>query len=130
MAILARFILLPEDALLMLTLSMRQAGALSRQTHNKFTKCLKNVKIVDFHNCIWNRHRKCIQISTNMPRIKYGIILFHECIKMFKCPLLFSSDEVKQRLHLQRISGCKLSPGNSPPHVAAYVPGVKVNYHL
>ncbi|XP_072033721.1 eukaryotic translation initiation factor 2A-like [Amphiura filiformis] len=34
-------------------------------------------------------------------------------------------DEVKQRLHLQRVTGCTLSPGNSPPNVAVYVPGVK-----
>ena len=29
----------------------------------------KNVKIVEFHDHIWNHHEKCIQKSTNMPGI-------------------------------------------------------------
>ena len=32
-------------------------------------KMLRNVRIVEFHYCIWNHHAKCIQISTNMPGI-------------------------------------------------------------
>ena len=28
-----------------------------------------NVNIVEFHDRIWNHNEKCIQISTNMPRI-------------------------------------------------------------
>ena len=31
------------------------------------TKMVKKVKIVEFHDHIWNHHEKCIQISTNMP---------------------------------------------------------------
>ena len=40
----------------------------SRQVQN-YTKCSKNVNILEFHDHIWNRHEKCIQISTNMPSI-------------------------------------------------------------
>ena len=29
----------------------------------------KNAQIQTFHDHIWNRHEKCIQISTNMPGI-------------------------------------------------------------
>ena len=32
----------------------------------------ENVKIIEFHYFIWNDHRKCIQINTNMPCI--GIV--------------------------------------------------------
>ena len=35
----------------------------------------KNVNIVEFHDYIWSRHEKCIQISTNMPSI--GLVI-HE----------------------------------------------------
>ena len=34
-----------------------------------FNKFVKNVKIVEFRDHIWNQHKKCIQISTNMPGI-------------------------------------------------------------
>ena len=27
----------------------------------------KNVNILEFGDCIWNHHEKCIHISTNMP---------------------------------------------------------------
>ena len=33
----------------------------------------KNVKIVEFHDHIWNHHKKCLQISTNMP--SFGLII-------------------------------------------------------
>ena len=33
------------------------------------TNFVKNVKIVEFHDYIWNHREKCIQISTNMPGI-------------------------------------------------------------
>ena len=48
-------------------LCTRQASADDRS--NKLTNFVKNVKIVEFHDLIWNHHEKCIQISTNMPGI-------------------------------------------------------------
>ena len=33
------------------------------------TKFVKNVKMMEFHDHIWNHHEECIQISTNMPGI-------------------------------------------------------------
>ena len=44
------------------------AGECRRQV-KKLTKFVKNVKIVECHDHIWNRNEKCIQISTNMPSI-------------------------------------------------------------
>ena len=38
-------------------------------TGKQIDKFLKNVNIVEFHDHIWNRNEKCIQISTNMPGI-------------------------------------------------------------
>ena len=38
-------------------------------------KLVKNVKIPEFHDHIWNHKEKCIQISTNMPGI--GLVI-HE----------------------------------------------------
>ena len=38
-------------------------------TVQKCHKNLKNLKIVEFCDNIWNHHEKCIQISTNMPGI-------------------------------------------------------------
>ena len=38
-------------------------------TGQQINKFVKNVKIVEFHDHIWNKHKKCIQISTNMPGI-------------------------------------------------------------
>ena len=40
-----------------------------QKTGQKITHFVKNVKIVEFHDHIWNPHEKCIQISTNMPGI-------------------------------------------------------------
>ena len=36
----------------------------------KITQMLKNIKIVKFYYYIWNHHKKCIQISTNMTAIR------------------------------------------------------------
>ena len=36
---------------------------------NTFYEGLKNVKILEFGDYIWNHHEKCIQISTHMPGI-------------------------------------------------------------
>ena len=38
-------------------------------TGKNLTNLVKNVKIVEFHDHIWNHQEKCIQISTNMPGI-------------------------------------------------------------
>ena len=35
----------------------------------KITNVVKNLKIVVFHDHIWNHNEKCIQISTNMTGI-------------------------------------------------------------
>ena len=48
-------------------LSKRQASA--DDILKKCTNLVKNVKILEFHDLIWNHHEKCIQISTNMPGI-------------------------------------------------------------
>ena len=32
-------------------------------------KEIKNVRVLEFHDHIWNHHEICIQISTNMPGI-------------------------------------------------------------
>ena len=40
-------------------------------TSQKFQKIVKNIKIREFGDYIWNHHEKCIQISTNM----LGIVL-------------------------------------------------------
>ena len=53
-----------------LTLSMQQSSATSRQQKTMsqmFTKMVKNDKILDSHEYIWNECEKFIQISTNMP---------------------------------------------------------------
>ena len=34
---------------------------------------LKKIKIVEFHDHIWNHNEKCIQLSTNMPSI--GLVI-------------------------------------------------------
>ena len=38
----------------------------SRRQVQNFTNFVKNLKIVEFHDYIWNHYEKCIQISTNM----------------------------------------------------------------
>ena len=48
-------------------LSTRQASADDESIN--LTNVVKNVKIVKFHDHIWNHREKCIQISTNMPGI-------------------------------------------------------------
>ena len=40
-----------------------------RRQVKKIKNVVKNVKIMEFHDYIWNHHEKCIQISTNMPGI-------------------------------------------------------------
>ena len=44
------------------------AGECRRQI-KKLTKFVKNVKIVEFHDHIWYRNERCIQISTHMTSI-------------------------------------------------------------
>ena len=44
---------------------MRQAS----RRRKKLTHFVTNVKMMEFHYHIWNRHEKCIEISTNMPGI-------------------------------------------------------------
>ena len=44
------------------------AGKCRRQVKN-VTNLVKNVKIVEFHDNIWNPHEKYIEISTNRPGI-------------------------------------------------------------
>ena len=43
-------------------------GECRRQVKN-LTNCVKLIKIVKFHDHIWNHHNKYIEISTNMPVI-------------------------------------------------------------
>ena len=53
-----------------LTLSTRQASADDRAQNLTNVKCCKKkIKIVEFHDHIWNHGEKYIQISTNMPGI-------------------------------------------------------------
>ena len=61
-----------------LMLSMRQASADDRSKN--VTNLVKNVKIVEFHDHIWNHHEKCIQKSTNMPGI--GSIIREIAVKI------------------------------------------------
>ena len=42
-----------------------------RQVGQKFNKFGKNVKIVEFHDHIWNHHEKYINISINIPGIGF-----------------------------------------------------------
>ena len=46
-------------------------------TFQKCHKIVKNVKILEFHDNIWNHHEKCIQISTIMPGIGSVICEIH-----------------------------------------------------
>ena len=46
-------------------LPLQVAGEYRRHVHN-FPKNVKNVRIFEFHDDIWNHHEKCILISTNM----------------------------------------------------------------
>ena len=40
-----------------------------RTTRLQVHKMSQSVKIIEFHYYIWNHHKKCIQISTDMPGI-------------------------------------------------------------
>ena len=44
----------------------RREQTAGRKLHKIYQK---NVKSVEFHDHIWNHHKKCIQKSTNMPGI-------------------------------------------------------------
>ena len=44
------------------------AGEWRRQV-KMLTSFVKNVNNLEFHDHIWNRNERCIQISTNMPSI-------------------------------------------------------------
>ena len=55
-----------------LILSMRQASADDRSKY--VANLVTNVKLVEFHDHIWNNYGKYIQISTNMPGI--GLEMF------------------------------------------------------
>ena len=55
------------------------AGKCRRPVKN-LTKFVKNVKIVEFHDHIWNHHEKCIKISTNIPGI--GTVNHEIAVKM------------------------------------------------
>ena len=48
------------------------AGECRRQLKN-VTNLVKKCQNCGFHDHIWNHHKKCIQISTNMPSI--GLVI-------------------------------------------------------
>ena len=54
-----------------LTLTTQQA--FSRRHVKNFTKCSKNVIIIELYYYIWNHHGNCIQISTNLMGIGLDI---------------------------------------------------------
>ena len=56
---------------LVLTLTKRQASA--DDMSKMLQTFVNNVKIVEFHDHIWNHRGKCMQISTNMPGI--GLVI-------------------------------------------------------
>ena len=47
-------------------------------------KCHKNVNILEFCDNIWNRHEKCIQVSTNVPGIDSLIHEIHTKLHKFE----------------------------------------------
>ena len=55
-----------------LTLTTQQAGECRRHVQN-FKQLQQTIRIVEFHDNFWNHHEKCIQISTNVPRI--GLVI-------------------------------------------------------
>ena len=59
------------------------AEGLSRRHVQKCHKIFKNVNIIELHYYIWNwnPHRKCSQISTNMPGI--GLVIREIAFQMF-----------------------------------------------
>ena len=60
------------------------AGVSRRQVKN-LTKSVKNIKILEFGVCIWNHHKKCIQMSPNMPGICLDICEIFENFEEEKC---------------------------------------------
>ena len=68
----------------MLVLNAFHAAGESRRQVKKLTNCIQNVKIVEFHDHIWNHHEKCNQKSTNMPGIGSLICEIDENIKTFE----------------------------------------------
>ena len=54
---------------IVLCLNAFYAAGECKQRVKNVTTLVKNVKIVDFYDHIWNHDEKCIQISTNMPGI-------------------------------------------------------------
>ena len=57
------------------------AGECRRHVIN-LTNLVKNVKILEFHDHIWNHHEKCIQQSTNMPSI--GLVIPEITLEMLE----------------------------------------------
>ena len=51
-----------------------------RRQVNHFLKIVKNINIVEFHDYIWNRHEKYIEISTNIHVI--GALIHEIAVKM------------------------------------------------
>ena len=43
------------------------AAGMSRRQYQNVTNLVTNVNIIEFRYHIWNRYKKCIQKSTNMP---------------------------------------------------------------
>ena len=55
---------------------------LSRQQVQNFTKIIKSVKIIECHCYVLDHHKKCIEISTNMPTI--GLFFRETGLKMWE----------------------------------------------
>ena len=53
------------------------AAGVSRRQFKNGQQIVKNVKIVESRDKIWNHHEKCIEISTNMPGIGSLILEIH-----------------------------------------------------
>ena len=54
-------------------LTLYHEAGVSRRHLKNIVIMFKNVKILEFHDHIWNHHEKCIVISTNMPSIALEI---------------------------------------------------------
>ena len=50
-------------------LNVFHAAGKCRRHNNNLTHFVKNAKIVEFHNHIWDHREKYIEISTNMPGV-------------------------------------------------------------
>ena len=57
------------------------AEDVSRRQVKSFTKCWKNIKILEFFDYIWNHHEKCIHIRTSMPSIDFEICEICEILR-------------------------------------------------